>query len=244
MYFSRIFLCIFSLLLPFTCTACANGTVATVAEEARTPKQESVDFLDTLTFLGDSTTAHMATRAPFGNRGPAGRVWMTKSRYLNLGPRITYERILYPESDEEMTIAEVAARIKPQRLVITLGIDYGVYYYRNDQDSLAFYYEKLLDAILEKSPSTTLILQSVFPVGRESAAITNEMVDKANKTIAAVAERRGLVFVDANRILKDSDGFLAKEYCYSADGIHLSAAAYQAIFENLKNYEQEITRKT
>ncbi|MBE6604496.1 MAG: hypothetical protein E7639_02170 [Ruminococcaceae bacterium] len=242
MHFNRVFLCLFCFLLALTGTACGTQATAASMADTRSPENTQINFLDTLTFLGDSTTAHMATRAPFGKSGAAGRVWMTKSRYLNLSPRITYERILCPESGEELTIAEVAARIKPQRLVITLGIDYGVYYYRNDQTSFEFYYEKLLDAILAESPDTTLVLQSIFPVGRQSRAITNEMVDKANETVATIAKRRGLVFVDANRILKDHDGFLAQEYCYSDDGIHLTAAAYDAIFKNLENYEQEITR--
>lgn len=241
MHFNRIFLCIFCLLLPFT-AACGTAKAATDIQSLPVSQNE-LAFIDTLTFLGDSTTAHMATRAPFGEKGAAGRVWMTKSRFLNLSPRITYERIVCPDNGEEMTIGEVAARIKPAYLVITLGIDYGVYYYQNDQKSFAYYYEKLLDTIHTASPDTTLILQSIFPVGVQSRSITNEMVDAANQTIAAIAAKHGLVFVDANSILKDSDGFLAQKYCYSDDGIHLTAAAYEKIFENLKNYESEITRK-
>ena len=205
-------------------------------EEKTVCGSEGASFIDTLTFLGDSTTAHMAARAPFGEGGAAGRVWMSKSRFLNLGPRITYERIICPECGKEMTIAEVAAHVKPQRLVITLGIDYGVYYLKDDQAAFARYYEGLLDAIHEASPDTELILQSIFPVGRACRAITNAMVDKANTTVAAIAAERGLLFVDANRILKDREGYLASEYCDSDDGIHLTRAAYAAIFENLKNY--------
>lgn len=240
MRFNRIFLCLFCFLMLST-TACQSQTVAAAAEKEPYAR-EAVEFLDTLTFLGDSTTAHMASRAPFSKACAAGRVWMTKSRFLNLSPRITYERIVCPESGEEMTIAMVASLVRPQRLVITLGIDYGVYYYRNDLDAFTACYEKLLDAIAAASPNTTLILQSVFPVSKESKTITNEMVDHANEAIKALALRRSLVFVDANRILKDENGYLAKEYCYSEDGIHLTSAAYAAILENLKNYEQEILK--
>ena len=240
MRFNRVFLYLFCFLMLFN-TACMNQKVA--ASASNDPQtRETVDFLDTLTFLGDSTTAHMASRAPFQKANAAGRVWMTKSRFLNLSPRITYERIICPESGEEMTIAMVASAMRPQRLVITLGIDYGVYYYRNDLNAFTACYEKLLDAIATASPNTTLILQSVFPVGKASQTITNEMVDHANEAIRALAAKRGLVYVDANRILKDENGYLAEKYCYSEDGIHLTSAAYAAIFENFKNYEQEIVK--
>ncbi len=195
--------------------------------------------MGTLTFLGDSTTAHMASRAKVAQ----GQVWASKSRYLNLSARITYEKIICPTNGEELTIAEVAAIVRPERLVITLGIDYGVYYYRNDLKTFALYYEKLLDAILDASPETTLILQSIFPVGRSSHAITKEMVGNANAVIADIAAKRNLVFVDATGVLCDSDGYLKDEFCYSADGIHLTATAYEAILENLKNYETEIRAK-
>ena len=139
-----------------------------------------------------------------------------------------------------MTIAEVARLVRPQCLVVTLGIDYGVYYYRNDLKTFMLYYEKLLDAIESSSPETTLVLQSIFPVGRSSTAITNEMVGNANHAIAEIAAKRGLTFVDATGVLADSEGYLKDAFCYSADGIHLTTSAYEAILENLKKYENEI----
>lgn len=234
MRFNRIFislLCLAALLL------CGCGSAAAVSEEN---ERTSTSFLDTLTFLGDSTTAHMLSRAPLRDGTASKQIWAAKNRYLNLSSRITYEKIVCPETAKEMTIAEAAAIVRPAYLVITLGVDYGVYYYRNDQKTFALYYEKLIDAIKAASPETVIILQSIFPVGRGSSVITNEMVDRANGTIAEIAERRSLVFVDAATPLKDDEGYLAPAYCYSEDGIHLTRAAYEVIFENLKKYEHVI----
>ncbi|MBQ3482618.1 MAG: hypothetical protein IJA78_00390 [Clostridia bacterium] len=207
------------------------------AQAASDAKQgEQTDFLASLTFLGDSTTAHMAARAAVT---PA-QIWAAKNRYLNLDHRITYATIVAPDTGAEETIATVAARIKPRYLVITLGIDYGVYYYRNDLSKFRFYYEKLLDAISAASPETVLVLQSVFPVTAASTAITNEMIDRANGEIRAIAAARGLVYVDANAVLKNEDGYLADRFCNSEDGLHLTAKAYEQILENLKRYETAI----
>lgn len=233
--FNRIFL---SLLLAFSLLFCSCTAAVAASGWEQTDGEKT--FTDTLTFLGDSTTAHMLSRAPIAN---AAQIWCTKDRYLNLDPRITRAKILLPNTTEEVTVGEAAARLKPRRLVITLGIDYGVYYYRNDENAFRLCYCKLLDAVREASPTTNIILHAIFPVGRESTVITNEMVARANRVIAAIAKERGLVFVDATAALSDAAGYLAPQYCFSEDGIHLTKAAYDVIFENLTKYQKEIEEK-
>lgn len=242
MHFNRIFLCLLCLSVIFL-GGCSRAAATDADMGEVQAAVQSDNFIDTLTFLGDSTTAHMLSRAPLKDGKSSKSVWAAKNRYLNLSPRITYEKIVCPTNGMEMTIAEVAATVRPSRLVITLGVDYGVYYYRDDPDTFAYYYEKLLNAIGEASPQTTVILQSIFPVGKDSAVITNEMIDRANAVIADIAKRRSLVYVDANTPLKDAEGYLAPAYCYSEDGIHLSEAGYNVIFQNLKKYEKEISEK-
>ena len=235
MRFNRIFFCFLAVSLLFggcgwrmTATKAPTDAPATSAEV-----QDEAEFPHNVIFVGDSTTAHMASRAKVAKE----QVWATKSRYLNLGPRVTDEKIILPETGESLTVAEAAGKIRPAYLVVTLGIDYGVYYYREEPAKFAFYYEKLLDAIASAAPDTTLILQSIFPVGRESAVITNEMVDAANLTVRQIAEKRGLVYLNVNPLLKDAEGYLAPKFCSSADGIHLSAAAYNVILKNLAENE-------
>ena len=230
MRFNRIFLLFCALLLVLT--ACSPGVAATPVEGTR-----SEPFLSQLTFLGDSITAHMAARSPIEK----DRIWCAKNRYLNLDSRITYAKIIAPDTGEEQTIAEVAERIRPQYLVITLGVDYGVYYYRNEPQTFVFYYEKLLDAIAAASPDTVLLVQSILPVTSASTAITNGMIDNANAALRALCERKGLFYLDTQSVLRDEEGFLRAEYCNSADGIHLSEAGYDAMLGYIEKMEGEIT---
>ena len=219
--FNRIF---YFLLLIFLLCGCKQPPAAA----------DNTPFLDKVVFVGDSTTAHMKNRSKLND----AQVWATKERYLNLDARVTSAKI---EIDEkEMTIAEAAAKYRPAYLVITLGIDYGVYYYRDDPETFRACYEKLLDTLQTAAPDTVLILQSVFPVGRQSPAITNEMVDRANTVISEIAAARDLYYLDANTPLRDEEGYLRPEYVYSADGIHLTASAYDVILENLRSKEREI----
>ncbi|MBQ8340757.1 MAG: hypothetical protein IJY22_00085 [Clostridia bacterium] len=223
-----LFLAVLVLLLPI------GGCRAKAAEV-----NETQDFLSELTFLGDSITAHMQQRSPLSPK----QIWATKERYLNLDSRITYARIVAPDTGNEETIASVAARLQPRYLVITLGVDYGVYYYRDKPQTFRLYYEKLISAIEKASPNTVIVLQSIFPVAQSSAVITNEMIAKANAVIANIAEDRGLCFIDQTAVLSDPNGYLRPEYCYSDDGIHLTAKAYDAILEHLKANETRIKEK-
>ncbi len=224
MRYNRIFLFFLTFSLLFCGCQRANA-----ADDA--PKS---DPIASLTFLGDSITAHMASRADVE---PA-QVWATKERYLNLDSRITNAKIVAPDTGKEERIADAAARIKPQNLVITLGIDYGVYYYRNDLSVFAKYYERLLDEISAASPDTRIILQSIFPVAAGCKSITNEMIDNANAKVREIAARRNLRYLDTQSVLRDADGFLKAEYCYSADGIHLTSAAYEQILAYISDKVQ------
>ena len=231
MRLNRILLFMLAVSLLCTSLGCQRAKAADGDEERTT----ETDFLQSLTFLGDSTTAHMQQRS----RIASDRIWATKNRYLNLDSRITYARILL-SNGEECRIAEAAQKLRPAYLVITLGVDYGVYYYRNDQSTFRYYYEKLLDEIKAASPQTVLILQSIFPVGRSATVITNEMIAKANETVRAIARDRDLVFIDQTKALSDEQGYLRPEYCYSEDGIHLTASAYDAILKTLSQEEARI----
>ena len=222
--FNRIFLLLLMFSLLFC--SCQQATASDNAPES--------DPASSLTFLGDSITAHMASRADVKPE----QIWATKERYLNLDSHITSAKVLAPDTGKEERIAELAARLKPQKLIITLGIDYGVYYYRNDLSVFAKYYERLIDQIHAASGQTQIILQSIFPVSADCKIITNQMIDNANAAIKALAQRKDLRYLDTQSVMRDADGFLKKEYCNSEDGIHLTSTAYQAILAYISSQVQ------
>ena len=194
-------------------------------QRAHAEEKPSARFIDELTFLGDSITAHMASRADVS----PNQVWCTRERYLNLDARIMRARVIAPDTGEEELIVALAARLRPRYLVVTLGIDYGVYYYRDDPKTFAFYYEKLLDGIVAASPDTVVLPQSIFPVARTCRVVSNEMIDNANAVIREIAARRGLCYLDTQAVLRDAEGYLDAQYCNSEDGIHLNEEAYRVI---------------
>ena len=225
MRFNRI---VFLLLAVLALLGGCQRAHAEVASDAR--------FVEELTFLGDSITAHMAQRSEVAKE----RVWATRERYLNLDARIAHARVIAPDTGAEELIASVAARIRPKYLVITLGIDYGVYYYRDAPQTFAHYYEVLLDGIENASPNTKILLQSIFPVTPACHVVSNAMIDNANAVIREIAARRGLYYLDTQAVLRDADGYLKESYCNSADGIHLNEEAYRVILSYIESKAVEV----
>ncbi len=87
-------------------------------------------------------------------------------------------------------------------------------------------YERLVNEILTKSPSTKLYLQSVLPVNNlvSPTSVDNEDVRALNAKIKDFAQANGLVYIDLYNVLQDLDGNL--DAAYTQDGIHLNGAAY------------------
>jgi lysophospholipase L1-like esterase len=193
-----------------------------------------VAYQDKLVFVGDSLTAHLASRGVLSGGTNTTQVWRTTTNMLNLNSEITSARIVLPGSGESVTIAQAAAQVKPAILIITLGTDWGVAYL-NETDFKACYGE-LVRAVQEASPSTTVILQSIFPVTADCKVLTNEKIDQANTWVLAVAAETGCRYLDTQSVLKDENNCLKDEYCASTDGIHLTAEAYQVVLSYIRTH--------
>ena len=133
-----------------------------------------------------------------------------------------------------MTIAEAAGEAKPAILIITLGTDWGVAYL--SEAEFKDCYTKLVKAIQKASPSTTVVLQSIFPVTAACSTLDNAKIDTANKWVKAVAAENGCRYLDTQSVLKDENNCLKVEYCNSTDGIHLGKEAYEAILSYIRTH--------
>ena len=81
-------------------------------QRAHAEEKPSARFIDELTFLGDSITAHMASRADVS----PNQVWCTRERYLNLDARIMRARVIAPDTGEEERFRQLlqATSINPR----------------------------------------------------------------------------------------------------------------------------------
>lgn len=191
-------------------------------------------YQDKLTFLGDSLTAHLVSRGVLTDGQNTKQVWRTKDNMLNLDSPITSAKINLPGTDRYVTIAEAAAELKPEILIITLGTDYGVSYLV--ETDFKAYYTKLVRAIQEASPNTVILLQSIFPVTAGCKVLSNEKIDRANGWVKAVAAENNCRYLDTQSVLKDENNCLRDSLCISEDGIHLNTEAYRLILSYIRTH--------
>lgn len=194
-------------------------------------------YIDSIVFLGDSTTAHMRSRGVLKDGKDTKQVWSGENNTLNLDYNIDTTTIIYPETGEKVTIGKAAELKKPEYMVITMGINNGVAYC--DETKFKAYYQKIIDAIKSSSPDTKIMLQSIFPVTKqkqeETPSIANSRIDNANEWVKQIAEQNNLRYLDTASILKDSSGNLKSEYD-NGDGLHMTASGYQALLDYIRTH--------
>ncbi len=226
------------LLLAFLLCSCAGhkeiieGTAKITSSEPQTASSFS---LEKAIFLGDSNTAHLSSYGLI----PDLNIWTGSERYLTLDPDVCRKFIVYPDTGEEMTIADAVKLEKPEYLIITLGTDGAM---SLDRNGFRLSYISLIESIQEVSPSTNIVLQSIFPVRPaetgsrfKDPAAANECFTESNTHLEEIAEEYGLIYIDTQSILTDSDGMLRAEYNTDhLDGYHLNRQGLQAMLEFIK----------
>ena len=193
-----------------------------------------IAYQDKIIFVGDSLTAHLINRGVLTGGTDTKQVWRCENNMMNLNSEVTAAKIIYPGTGEKMTVAEAAARAKPEIMIITLGTDWGVSYLSESEFKAC--YSALIKDIQKASPKTEIILQSIFPVTAGCVTLDNSKINTANKWVKAIAAENDCHYLDTQSILKDDKGNLKAEYCNSTDGIHMGANAYVAILEYIRTH--------
>ena len=191
-------------------------------------------YQDKIIFVGDSLTAHLINRGVLTGGTATEQVWRCENNMMNLNSEVTAAKIIFPGTGEKMTVAEAAAKAKPEIMIITLGTDWGVSYL--SEAEFKDCYAGLIRAIQKASPKTKIILQSIFPVTAGCVNLDNGKIDTANKWVKAIAAENGCRYLDTQSILKDDKNCLKENYCNSSDGIHMGKEAYVAILEYIRTH--------
>ncbi len=191
-------------------------------------------YIDKIVFLGDSTTYGLRAYSMLNGGKKTTQVWTPKSGTLALY-NTSFATIVYPETGEQITIREAVSRKKPEYLVVTLGVN-GVSTMK--EDYFKSEYRKTIQMIMEASPDTKIICQSMFPVARSYdmlGSINNEKIRAANKWIVEVAHELGVKYLDTYSVLCDSEGWLPESY-HNGDGIHLHTVSFKIELDNIRTH--------
>lgn len=191
-------------------------------------------YIDEIVFIGDSTTHGMAFYAVLEGGKDTEQVWTPKSGTLAMWNLLT-EKIVYPQDDSEMLIADAVALEAPDKIVLTLGVN-GVS--SLSEKDFKKYYQDLIDVIKEKSPDTTIILQSIYPVCdyyQYVNSISMEKINTANSWIALLAHDNGIYYLNTISALVNEKGYLTESYC-NGDGIHISKEGFNVILDYIRTH--------
>lgn len=192
------------------------------------------EYIDKMVFLGDSTTYGLRYYKMLAGGKQTLQVWTPKSGTLALY-NASFATIVYPETNEQITIVEAVSRKKPEYLVITLGVNGAS---TMKEEHFKSEYKAMLERIMTASPDTKIICQSIFPVARSYdmlGSINNEKIRTANKWIVEVADEVGVKFIDAYSVLCDEEGWLPESY-HNGDGIHLHTVSFNIELNNLRTH--------
>ena len=190
------------------------------------------EYLSKFIFLGDSTTYGLAAYDAL----PWTQMWTTSIGTLDLSAQSYAEIDVYSDdgSVQSMTIRDAVAAVKPEYLLITLGIN-GISYM--DEVEFKEEYTDLIGTIQAASPETKIICHSIYPVIDPDApiGINNAGVNQANQWVYEIAEATGTRYLNTHDALADENGSLREEYC-NGDGVHLDTPGCQAVLMSVRTH--------
>ena len=218
-----------------------------VARLSCTLLDESEDFgmsyIDSFIFIGESTTYHMKSRAVLSGGSNTKQIWAPRSGTMTLDHSVDTIKILSPDTGEELTFFEAAARKRPKYVIMCFGLNGAVQNIKRGEDYFKACYKKLINAIKAASPETKIILESAFPVAKNidmsaysiDQETLNEYIDTINNWTYSLADEENLRYIDTAKILKDNNNDLKNEY-QAGDGYHLTKTAYEAILYYIRTH--------
>ena len=210
-----------------------TGPVPTRLEKTADAGRE---YLDKIIFMGDSTTYGIGYYYRYGgctDLCPPSQVWTPKSGTMSLWDYDT-AKIVYPATGQEMLIRDAAKAAQPEILIITLGVNgiasLGEEAFKKD-------YAALVRNILEVSPNTKIILNSIYPVAdsyRYQTSINNQKIDAANVWIEALAEELGLRYLYTHEAVEENGRL--PESGHNGDGLHLTGESFGKVMEYIRTH--------
>ena len=201
----------------------------TILQQTEDAGQEYVD--ETL-FLGDSNTARMYRMFDYCTYDNAiGSVGMSGSALAD------YACVKLQGYSGYKTMPQAVALMQPRRVIVTFGTND-----LNPNRTAATFveeYQKGLEAIAEAYPSVDIIVNAIPPLGQRHSneSLTQSQVDEYNKALVEMCKENDWKFLNSAEVLKDaSTGYAKSGYVESSDGIHLTKAAMEELFEYVRTH--------
>ena len=203
-----------------------NQTTTRLTETERA----GADYLQSLYFIGDSRTNALRLYDI-----PADHIFAEDG--LNHERALT-ERVVELEGQTLVSIPDAVKVALPEIMIVNFGIN-GISWWTEDE--FIRLYGELVDALLESSPESILVIEAVMPVAyyyeQKPAAdggVTNEEIDEINRRLYQLAQEKGCYYLATNEVMKNAENDLKDEF--TADGLHFTKAAYATILDYIETH--------
>lgn len=214
------------------------------AEEFERPIQEIDAWFDDALFVGDSVTRQLHSlvikERNEGNR-PLGEArfvtahsFMLHTSSLN---KLSEDHVNLRHNGNEYTLASLVQRFQPGKLFLRMGLNDGI---RKENEKLMRFYGRTIDLVLQASPDTMVILQTVGPVTerQKSNLLQQPNINAFNQELKELCEQKGVHFLDVSTPLMGPDGLLPLSLA-SDTKVHLSEEGLHLWMKALRLFAQE-----
>ena len=195
-------------------------TNQTTTRLTETPKQDE-SYYDDVYFIGDSRTVALSAYGV-----PEDHIFAEDG--LNHENAMN-KQVVRLASNKLVSIPEAVRITAPDIMIVNFGINGASWM---PVDSFMESYEAFVDALIEASPHSVLVLEAILPVTlsyeQQADGCTNEKIDELNDRIYDLAKEKGLFYLGTNDVMKNDENDLDMAY-HGNGGIHYNAAGYEVI---------------
>lgn len=223
-------LCVLAVIVTFVCAWVVPGMLGagkgnkTEYDSSLYPVDTSLDavlkeatssdsaYASTIVYVGDEYTASLKSSGQITLNQYLGKEGLAVSKALQ-------EYCVYFEGDSNSyTIPQALAKMKPRRIVVTLGtndLSSGL-----TADAFVQDYKHMLEGFSTAYSYCDILVNAIPPVTEDSenAAANQLLIDQYNQALAAMCNDAGYKFLNSSEVLKDETGF--------ADASFISGKSY------------------
>jgi lysophospholipase L1-like esterase len=185
-------------------------------------------YLEETLFLGDSNTVR------FYQNGLLSLQQYCAKEGLSVLAARTEKFVTFKKDNDVYTLADAVAKLKPRRVVITLGTNDSAL---STSDFISNY-RAFLEQLQGKYPYADVIVNTVPPIPAAHANypdMTQEKIDDFNMALADLCEEMGVKFLNSAEALKDASGYGNAAY-YNSNDIHLTSSGLKVMLNYVRTH--------
>lgn len=189
------------------------------------------EYLDETLFIGDSNTAALAVADLLPLEQVSAKVG------VGVYSAITDNCCYFVGDNHGYTMVDTIAMMKPRRVIFTFGSNDAPYH---TTEEFIEDYREVLKRAEESYPYADIIVNSVYPVAKQSnyPDIKMSVIDEYNQALAQMCKEEGYKFLNSSEVLKGGDGYLKPSYS-RGDGLHLTTEALQEVLTYVREHALE-----